>query len=110
MGRAVSVAAFKLQREAKRDYRLWIGYQKREWIQLQYRKPNYLQEQDRLFQRQETLIHSIKTYEDTPVFLEQGQQIHLPKVAFSWIESLFLECCWLLISPSKMGMVDAIYV
>lgn len=96
------------QREAKRDYRLWIGYQKREWIQLQYRKPNYLQEQDRLFQQQEILIQSIETYEDTPVFLEQGQQIHLPKVAFSWIESLFLE--WLLVAYQahrKWVWVDA---
>ena len=96
------------QREINQNYRLWIGYQKQEWIQLQYRKPNYLQEQDPLFQRQDSLIQSLQLFEESPVFLEQGESIHLDKVSFSWIQNLFLE--WLLVAYQanrKWVWVDA---
>lgn len=96
------------QREVNQNYRLWIGYQKQEWIQLQYRKPNYLQEQDPLFQRQDSLIQSLQLFEESPVFLKQGESIHLDKVSFSWIQNLFLE--WLLVAYQanrKWVWVDA---
>lgn len=84
------------QREANRPFRLWIGWERKSWLQILYKQPDYLQVHDPLFQKQQELLLHIDTQMRQPLFLQEGESIQLPECSEDWIESLFLE--WLLVA------------
>ena len=96
------------QRQMGSDFDLWLGYQKEKWLQLHWKKPNYLQESEALFQKQKNMIRSMNPYMKMPAFLKKGETIYISKNDSLIKDSLFLQWALSIYQPSlKWVWIDS---
>lgn len=82
------------QNQADCDFELWIGYLDVSWLKVMYRKPNYLQADEPLYQRQANLVESLLTPIKVPRVLHQNESVCIHPLSEEMIESFFLQ--WVL--------------
>ena len=80
--------------QAACGFELWIGYRNVSWLKVQYRKPNYLQADEPLYQKQAKLIEILLTPIKGLYLLRQQDRVCIHPLSQELVESLFLQ--WVL--------------